>query len=185
MTVAAILIVVALNHGTKPASEGSASVTAQDGPSPISTPDISGILIGPDASRLDQSPIPALNQTNTKAESLVAAMTLDEKIGLLHGSVDPDQIGAAGFMAGVPRLGIPVMRLADGPAGVRIAGSDHRTSCARRAGLGVRPELGRSVWAGPGGSSKSRRRSGCGSCPDDPPGTTRVPQAGRNFEKLQ
>ena len=44
--------------------------------------------------------------------SLVNQMTLDEKIGMIHG---------AGLFrtAGVPRLGIPELHMSDGPMGVR------------------------------------------------------------------
>ena len=47
-------------------------------------------------------------------------MTLDEKITMIHGvSEDPTTFqGQAGYMPGVARLGIPGLRLADGPPGV-------------------------------------------------------------------
>ncbi|MFG3346438.1 glycoside hydrolase family 3 C-terminal domain-containing protein [Streptomyces sp. NPDC048018] len=51
---------------------------------------------------------------------LLARLTLDEKTALLHGATDPDALGQAGYVPGVPRLGIPALRLADGPAGVRV-----------------------------------------------------------------
>ncbi|MFF3643224.1 beta-glucosidase [Streptomyces sp. NPDC002564] len=56
-----------------------------------------------------------------RVESLVGRLTLDEKISLLHGATDPKSLGQAGYVPGVPRLGIPPLRLADGPAGVRVA----------------------------------------------------------------
>ncbi|NUO45563.1 MAG: beta-glucosidase, partial [Streptomyces sp.] len=51
---------------------------------------------------------------------LLARLTLDEKISLLHGATDPASLGQAGYVPGVERLGIPPLRLADGPAGVRV-----------------------------------------------------------------
>jgi beta-glucosidase len=47
-------------------------------------------------------------------------MTFDEKIGMIHGEdEDPTTFqGQAGYLQGVPRLGIPAMRFADGPPGV-------------------------------------------------------------------
>src|SRR5688572_27812481 len=69
---------------------------------------------------------------DARAEALVRAMTLDEKIDLLHGSLGftyagkPAPDGAhqgAGFIAALPRVGIPALQLNDGPLGVRnIAG---------------------------------------------------------------
>ena len=48
----------------------------------------------------------------SKIDSLVAQMTLEEKIGMLHGN----SMFATG---GVERLGIPELKMADGPLGVR------------------------------------------------------------------
>lgn len=50
--------------------------------------------------------------------ALVAAMTLEEKLALLRGAADPEALGNAGYIAGVPRLGIPPLRSVDGPAGI-------------------------------------------------------------------
>ncbi|MFD8305966.1 beta-glucosidase [Streptomyces sp. NPDC059690] len=55
-----------------------------------------------------------------RVEGLLARLTLDEKISLLHGATDPASLGQAGYVPGVARLGIPPLRLADGPAGVRV-----------------------------------------------------------------
>lgn len=58
---------------------------------------------------------------SARVEGLLARLTLDEKISLLHGAADPETLGQAGYVPGVKRLGIPPLRLADGPAGVRVA----------------------------------------------------------------
>ncbi|GAB3163272.1 hypothetical protein GCM10027258_83370 [Amycolatopsis stemonae] len=50
-------------------------------------------------------------------------MTLDEELSFVHGSTDPRDLGAAGYIPGVPRLGIPELRSTDGPAGVRLRGT--------------------------------------------------------------
>lgn len=49
---------------------------------------------------------------DTKIDSLISQMTLEEKIGMLHGN----SMFANG---GVERLGIPELKMADGPLGVR------------------------------------------------------------------
>ena len=43
----------------------------------------------------------------TRVDSLLRAMTLDEKLGFLHGAPDPEPRAGAGYVPGVPRLGIP------------------------------------------------------------------------------
>jgi beta-glucosidase len=47
-------------------------------------------------------------------------MTLSEKISLIHGALEPASTyqGQAGYWAGLPRLGIPPLRMADGPPGI-------------------------------------------------------------------
>ncbi|MER6424581.1 glycoside hydrolase family 3 N-terminal domain-containing protein [Streptomyces sp. NPDC001137] len=56
----------------------------------------------------------------SRVEGLIAKLTLDEKISLLHGATDAKSLGQAGYVPAVERLGIPSLRLADGPAGVRV-----------------------------------------------------------------
>ncbi|OZG61758.1 glycosyl hydrolase [Bifidobacterium lemurum] len=54
-----------------------------------------------------------ITETNmTTARDLLAQLTLDEKIGMIHGS-------GLFRTEGVPRLGIPPLRMDDGPMGVR------------------------------------------------------------------
>ncbi|MFG2998973.1 beta-glucosidase [Streptomyces sp. NPDC048340] len=59
--------------------------------------------------------------SSARLDALLERLTLDEKTALLHGAPDPAPLGQAGYVPGVPRLGIPPLRLADGPAGVRVA----------------------------------------------------------------
>ncbi|WP_156724548.1 beta-glucosidase [Streptomyces apocyni] len=61
-----------------------------------------------------------------RVTALLDRLTLDEKISLLHGAEDPRSLGQAGYVPGVPRLGIPELRLADGPGGVRVR--EHATA---------------------------------------------------------
>jgi beta-glucosidase len=57
---------------------------------------------------------------NSRVDRLLSQLTLDEKIAMVHGSGEAAATnqGEAGYMAGVPRLGIPSLRLSDGPPGV-------------------------------------------------------------------
>jgi beta-glucosidase len=63
--------------------------------------------------------VPAVTE-DARVDKLLSEMTLAEKIALIHGEKDPpgESQGQAGYMAGDPRLGIPWLRLADGPPGV-------------------------------------------------------------------
>lgn len=63
--------------------------------------------------------IPAVSG-DARVDRLLNEMTLAEKLTLLHDArEDPRSYqGQAGYIAGVPRLGIPGLRLADGPPGV-------------------------------------------------------------------
>ncbi|MFF1496163.1 beta-glucosidase [Streptomyces sp. NPDC058304] len=67
------------------------------------------------------TPAEARPGSTARIDALLGRLTLEEKTGLLHGGRDPAPLGQAGYLPGVPRLGIPALRLADGPAGVRVA----------------------------------------------------------------
>jgi beta-glucosidase len=63
---------------------------------------------------------PPETRDDARVDRLLAQMTLDEKIAVIRGSQEAaatDQ-GQAGYLAGVPRLGIPSLRFADGPPGI-------------------------------------------------------------------
>jgi beta-glucosidase len=55
-----------------------------------------------------------------RVDTLLSQMTLAEKLTLIHDArEEPGRYqGQAGYVAGIPRLGIPGLRLADGPPGV-------------------------------------------------------------------
>ncbi len=75
-----------------------------------------------------------------RADLVVKAMTLDEKIAMLHGTglqglgpVSPEASasnGGAGYVVGVPRLGIPGIQMSDAAYGVRSSGQNGRYSTA-------------------------------------------------------
>ena len=64
---------------------------------------------------------------------VLKAMTVEEKVSLLVGGSGDLVPGAAGYTRAIPRLGIPMTVLADGPAGLRIQpkreGSDQTFYC--------------------------------------------------------
>src|SRR6266536_2477615 len=60
----------------------------------------------------------ALGAARARARALVARMTLDEKLSMVHGVGFVSNVGFAGKVAAIPRLGIPELVLADGPNGV-------------------------------------------------------------------
>ncbi|MCX5197515.1 glycoside hydrolase family 3 C-terminal domain-containing protein [Streptomyces sp. NBC_00249] len=69
----------------------------------------------------EPSPAAGKPATAARIDALLDRLTPDEKTALLHGAPDPAPLGQAGYLPGVPRLGIPALRLAHGPAGVSVA----------------------------------------------------------------
>src|SRR5205809_740570 len=75
-----------------------------------------------------------------RASLVVKEMTLDEKITLLHGTGHPGlgpmsplssgSNGGAGYVVGIPRLGIPGIQMSDAAYGVRASGQNGRYSTA-------------------------------------------------------
>jgi beta-glucosidase len=64
--------------------------------------------------------VPPETPDDARVTGLLEQMTLEEKIAVIRGKQEAaatDQ-GEAGYLAGVPRLGIPSMRFADGPPGI-------------------------------------------------------------------
>ena len=80
-----------------------------------------------------------------RADLVLKQMTLDEKIGLLHGNGMPGWgqprpnaylgNGGAGFVLGVERLGIPMIQMSDAAYGVRRSGENGRYSTALPSNL--------------------------------------------------
>src|SRR5271156_4596239 len=66
-----------------------------------------------------------------RADLVISQMTLDEKIGLVHGAegytayrspLSSQSLGGAGWVPGIPRLGIPDLQMTDGRSGVAHIG---------------------------------------------------------------
>jgi beta-glucosidase len=80
-----------------------------------------------------------------RAAMVVKEMTLDEKIGMLHGTgmiglgpMSPLAVhsnGGAGYVVGVARLGIPPIQMSDAAYGVRNSGENGRYSTALPANV--------------------------------------------------
>jgi beta-glucosidase len=80
-----------------------------------------------------------------RADLVLKEMTLDEKISLLHGTgmlglspMSPLAVhsnGGAGYVVGVPRLGIPDIQMSDAAYGVRSSGENGRYSTALPANI--------------------------------------------------
>jgi beta-glucosidase len=114
-----------------------------------------------------------------RVETLLARLTLDEKITFLHGATDPATLGEAGCIPGVPRLGIPPLRLSDGPAGVRVTA--HATALPAPVVLASTfdPELAREYGRVIG---REGRALGQDVLLSPMVNLIRTPYAGRNFE---
>src|SRR5271154_65686 len=102
------------------------------------------------ASNPDHGKMPWMNKTlspDQRADLVLAQMTLDEKIQMVHGqgwgvlrAGDPIPEGSnfgAGFMAGIPRLGIPNVDLADSAVGIRMAAYQGRYATLLPSTLGA------------------------------------------------
>ncbi|MFB6073468.1 MAG: beta-glucosidase [Haloarculaceae archaeon] len=118
-------------------------------------------------------------ETSDAVSDLLESLTVEEKVGLVHGAIDPEGT-ATGYVPGVERLGVPELRLADGPLGVR-AGDEPATSFP--AGLALSstfdPDLARRQ-----GETMGREAKALDQDVVLGPGLNivRVPNCGRNFE---
>ncbi|MEU1345130.1 glycoside hydrolase family 3 C-terminal domain-containing protein [Streptomyces sp. NPDC005827] len=134
-------------------------------------------LVAPTASGAGSSGVTV--RVSARVAALVARMTLDEKLSFVHGGTDPQALGQAGYIPGVPRLGIPELRLTDGPAGVRV--NEHATAMPAPVALAssfddqLAREFGRTV-------GRDGRALGQDVLLAPMTNTIRVPYAGRNFE---
>jgi beta-glucosidase len=115
----------------------------------------------------------------TRVASLVAELTLDEKLQLIHGTADPDSM-ATGYIPPIERLDIPPLRLVDGPLGVRAAG-ESATAFPSSIALAASwdPDLAREQGRAMGREARAYDQDVLLA-----PGVNivRVPHGGRNFE---
>jgi beta-glucosidase len=86
--------------------------------------------------------VPPQTANEARVDRLLSQMTLEEKMNLIRGDVEPAATnqGQAGYLPGVPRLGVPSLRFADGPPGVltRVAGQAQSATMAVAATWSVK-----------------------------------------------
>ncbi|MEZ0496124.1 glycoside hydrolase family 3 C-terminal domain-containing protein [Sphingomonas sp. IW22] len=137
----------------------------------------------------------APDAARTRAQTLVARMTLDEKIALLHGLFPPmadgktpnELIPSAGHIDGVPRLGVPLVRESDASLGVANQVEQRKGDVATAlpsslaTAASFDPEIARAGGAMIGSEARAKRfnvllAGGVN--------LTRDPWNGRNFEYM-
>lgn len=107
---------------------------------------IFGVALLPSSAQDGQAQVKSMPWMNAslspdeRADLVVKEMTLEEKITLLHGTgmrglgpMSPLAVnsnGGAGYVAGIPRLGIPAIQMSDAAYGVRSSGENGRYSTA-------------------------------------------------------
>jgi beta-glucosidase len=119
-------------------------------------------------------------------DELIQAMTLDEKIAMLIGNPiagPPDPLGfaGAGYVPGVPRLGIPPLRFSDGPAGVRTPLPTTALPAPVALAATFSPQLAGAYGSVLGREAQARHQDVLFGPMAN---LVRVPLAGRNFETL-
>ena len=112
---------------------------------------------------------------------LIGKLTLDEKLSLVRGGMDPNNLGQAGYIPGVPRLGIGPLRLTDGPAGIRVGKPATAMPAPVAMAATFNPEIAKRFGATVG---KEGRALGQDVLLSPMVNIVRQPGAGRNFETL-
>ncbi|MEU6557095.1 glycoside hydrolase family 3 C-terminal domain-containing protein [Streptomyces sp. NPDC046915] len=136
-----------------------------------------GTVVAPGASGAGDARVTV--SVSPRVAALIARMSLDEKLSFVHGGTDPRALGQAGYIPGVPRLGIPELRLTDGPAGVRV--NAHATAMPAPVALASSfdDRLARTFGQVVG---RDGRALGQDVLLSPMTNIIRVPYAGRNFE---
>ena len=131
--------------------------------------------LAPKASKVFAAGGTAAQTNEGNVESLIARMTLEEKIQMLHGA---NRRGFIGYVPAIPRLGIPELALTDGPAGVRHGPGTAFPAPVSLAATWDR-SLAREYGAALGAETKAR---GQNILLAPMVNIVRVPEGGRNFE---
>ncbi len=127
------------------------------------------------ASAAGTSQAATVQATDAKVDDLIAHMTLEEKIQMLHGV---NRRGFIGYIPPIPRLGIPELALTDGPAGVR-----HGPGTAFPAPVALAATWDRTLAEAYGVALGAEARAkGQNILLGPMVNIVRVPEGGRNFE---
>jgi beta-glucosidase len=146
----------------------------------------------------DQSSKPWMNPNlspDDRAAMVVKEMTLDEKISLLHGTgmkglgpmspLSSGSNGGAGYVVGIPRLGIPGIQISDAAYGVRSSGQNGRYSTALPCNLAAASSWNLEAAYQFGALiGRELRAQGFNMSLGGGVDLTREPRNGRNFEYL-
>ncbi len=120
-----------------------------------------------------------------RAEELVAQLTREEKLQLVHGNGRPSRTrpdGTCGTVVGVPRLGIPDLVMADGPNGV---GNGATGVTAFPSSIAVAASWNRDLMTRVGAAIGTEHvRKGHGVALTPTVNILRIPHWGRSFETL-
>lgn len=141
---------------------------------------------------------PWMNTTlspDERAAMVIKEMTLDEKITLLHGTGHPGlgpmsplssgSNGGAGYVVGIPRLGIPGIQMSDAAYGVRSSGQNGRYSTALPCNLAAAASWNLDATYEYGALiGRELRAQGFNMSLGGGVDITREPRNGRNFEYL-
>ncbi|MDB5475988.1 MAG: glycosyl hydrolase [Phenylobacterium sp.] len=129
---------------------------------------------------------------DARADALIAKMTLDEQIALVHGVMpalmNPMPAGttrSAGYIAGLPRLHIPDLKESDASLGVANAGRSHDDATALPSGLSLAATFSEpTAQAGGAMIGRQARQKGFNVLLAGGVDLVREPRNGRNFEYL-
>jgi beta-glucosidase len=144
------------------------------------------------------SSLPWMNASlspDERAAVVLKAMTLDEKITLLHGTgheglgpmspLSSGSNGGAGYVVGIPRLGIPGIQMSDAAYGVRASGKNGRYSTALPGNLAAASTWDlESAYEYGALIGRELRAQGFSMSLGGGVNLTREPRNGRNFEYL-
>ncbi len=115
-----------------------------------------------------------------RARLLVAEMTLEEKIWMVSGDNKGDYGGYVGHISAIPRLGIPALKMKDGPSGVGNGAMDvtafpEPITVAATWDVALLEQYSRAM-------AEEQKAKGVNVHLAPMMNIVRVPQAGRNFE---